>query len=315
MGWLLAHSFLVSMLLGLLGRSDALTPARIDFSVAKVEVAQAAEIVPTIIAPIIPSGPHKKDADSLGVQLTAKSAALVDTASGELLFSYGQDEPRSIASITKLMTALVVLDGHPDWNTKVTVEQSDFDMRGINTLKTGDVLTMRDLWNATLAGSINAGALALARSTGMTRDQFVAKMNAKAAALGMSHTNFADPSGYLPTNTSTALDIARLAYHALNADDIRLAVTRSQIDIRTETGDERHIPATNALLGSFLNDSPFHIIGGKTGYTEEAGYTLTMRAQQDKGDLIAVVLGSPTSDDRFQDMKSLLAWGFRTYEW
>lgn len=313
MGWLLVRSILLSAFLGLFGRADALRPLRLDFSLPVVEAARAAEAVPTVSA--LPEPPKKKDPDSLGVELTAKSAALVDTNSGALLFSYGHDRIVPIASITKLMTALVVLDAQPDWNATVTIAPEDFDMHGLTYLKAGDVLTKRDLWNAALSGSINAGALALAREAGMTRTQFVAKMNAKAAELGMTHTTFADPSGYLPQNVSTALDVARLAYHALNADDVRLAVTRSGIDIRTAQGENRHIPSTNELLGSFLNDGAFRIVGGKTGYTDEAGYTLVMRAQEGKGDLIAVVLDSPSSDARFQDMKSLLAWGFRTYEW
>lgn len=315
MGWLLVKNILLSAFLSLFGRADALRPLRLDFQLPIVQAAQAAEVTPTVPAPTLPEPPRKKDPDSLGVELTAKSAALVDTNSGALLFSYGHDQIVPIASITKLMTALVVLDAEPNWNATVTIAPEDFDMHGLTYLKVGDTLTMRDLWNAALSGSINAGALALAREAGMTRAQFVAKMNAKAAELGMAHTTFADPSGYLQQNVSTALDVARLAYHALNADDVRLAVTRSGIDIRTAQGENRHIPATNELLGSFLNDGAFRIVGGKTGYTDEAGYTLVMRAQEGKGDLIAVVLDSPSSDARFQDMKSLLAWGFRTYSW
>jgi D-alanyl-D-alanine carboxypeptidase len=101
----------------------------------------------------------------------------------------------------------------------------------------------------------------------------------------------------------------------LAEDRIRQAVTLKGVDFKTEAGDARHVPATDELLDSFLNAGDYGVVGGKTGFTDEAGYTMVLRATQGPGDIIAVILGSPTSDDRFQDAKSLLAWGFRTFEW
>jgi D-alanyl-D-alanine carboxypeptidase len=314
MSLMLVNSFLISLFIGLAGHGDFLHPASISFAPAKARPVVALQVAQPS-APIVAQPPRKKDADSLGVKLTAKSAALVDTKTGTLLFSYGQDQILPIASITKLMTALVLLDGPIDWNAKVTIQPSDFDYTGLLSIKAGDTMTTQDAWNTMLSGSVNAAAVALARSTGLSREQFVAKMNAKAQELGLAHTTFTDPTGYGASNVSTTLDLARLAWNALSNDQIRQAVTLKGVDYQTEAGDARHITATNELLDSYLNTGDYGVVGGKTGFTDEAGYTMVLRATQGPGDIIAVVLGSPTSDDRFQDAKSLLAWGFRTFEW
>jgi len=157
--------------------------------------------------------------------------------------------------------------------------------------------------------------MALSRSLGITREAFVARMNFKARELGLYHTTFTDPTGYMPQNVSTSVDVARLAYAALERPRVREALTRAELTVTTDAGDARRVPATNALLGSFLNEGEFSIVGGKTGYTEEAGYTLVLRATKGVADVIAVTLGSATSDDRFQDAKSLLFWGFKTFQW
>src|SRR5258708_3740825 len=115
MGWLLAHSFLLSALLGLFGRGDAMRPMRLDFNLPTAKVPGPAEAppVPPAPAPVMPQPPRKKDPDSLGVTLTAKSSALVDTKSGALLFSTGDDAIAPIASITKLMTAMGAMASSP----------------------------------------------------------------------------------------------------------------------------------------------------------------------------------------------------------
>jgi D-alanyl-D-alanine endopeptidase (penicillin-binding protein 7) len=251
----------------------------------------------------------------LGVKLTAPTAALVDTQSGEVLFSQGDDRVTSIASITKLMTALVLLDSSPDWEAPVTIESGDNAYEGIQYLKVGDTLSARDMFKVMLVGSANNAAMALSRSVGMSQEQFVAKMNSKARSLGLQHTVFVDPTGYLPDNKSAALEVARLAYAALSLPEVHDALTTKEFDVRTKAGAVRRVPSTDELLGSFLNQGDFQIVGGKTGYTQEAGYALVLRAKKGQADVIAVVLGSTDSAARFQDAKSLLFWGFKTFQW
>ncbi len=319
MAWFVFHALLISVFSGLTARADLFRPARLSWAAEPPRQAIAADVRGIETGPKDPgrraAGPKKISEDSLGVRLTAPAAALVDADSGAVLFSQGQDRVVPIASITKLMTAMVLLDADPDWEQPVAIAAEDQDKGGMPYLKTGDAMTLRDVFLTTLVGSANNGALALARSTGLTREQFVAKMNAAARALGLFHTRFADPSGYEPGNVSTAFDVARLAHFALERPEILDALTRKEYRFKTAAGAERLAPTTNALLASFLNEGEYVVVGGKTGYTEEAGYTLVMRARHGNADAIGVVLGSKTSEDRFQDLKSLLSWGFRNFDW
>jgi len=308
MATFLLHLLLLSVFAGVTGRTDLLRPPRVTLAAE----APVAEVEP---APAAPSGPRKLDPASLGVKLTAPSAALIDTRSGEVLFSQGDDRIVPIASITKLMTAMVLLDMEPDWDRMISVESGDNALSGIQYLRVGDRLPADELFDVMLVGSANNAAMALSRSLGAGREAFVARMNSKARELGLFHTSFVDPTGYGPENVSTSLDVARLAYAALERPRIREALTRTELVVRTEAGAERRVPATNELLTSFLNEGEFTIVGGKTGYTEEAGYTLVLRAKKGAADVIAVTLGSATSEDRFQDAKSLLFWGFKTFAW
>lgn len=309
MAWVLFSAILVSMFTGVAGVADVLRPTYVTFA-AETNVEEPA---PDTYGAM--EGPRKLDPDSLGVKLTAPSAALVDTRTGSVLFSEGSDRIVPIASITKLMTAMVVLDAKPDWDAVVTFQQADEEKEGIPYIVPGERLTVRDTFSTALIGSANNAALALTRSTGLSREEFVGRMNAKAKRLGLMHTSFSDPTGYDAENVSTALEVARLAFHALAYPEIREAMTRSEY-VFTSVGGVRHrIPATNVLLSSYMNDGEYAILGGKTGYTEEAGYTLTVRATKGDADAIGVVLGSPTIDDRFSDLKALLEWGFRTFEW
>jgi len=313
MAWLLLSTLLLSVFTGISATTDILRPSHLALTAEAKTVEEAADKGHEYGDL---QGPVKVDAESLGVKLTAPSSALIDTKTGKVLFAEGHDRIVPIASITKLMTAMVVLDTKPDWEALVTFVPADEEKEGIPYIGTGEKLTVRDTFYTALVGSANNAALALSRSTGLTQKQFAARMNLKARQLGLAHTWFSDPTGYDPENTSTALDVARLAFHALGHSEIQDAMTRTEYAFRSVAGVYHRIPATNQLLDSYLNEGEYQIIGGKTGYTDEAGYTLVIRASEEGGgDVIGVVLGSPTIDDRFQDLKSLLSWGFRTFEW
>lgn len=304
----LLHLLLTSVISGMTGRTDLLLQPRMTLAAENHAVVGASE-------PAEKQAPRKLDQASLGVKLTAPSAALIDTASGEVLFSQGDDRIVSIASITKLMTAMVILDAKPDWSKSVVLEPGDNALAGIQYLRVGDRLATDKFFDVMLVGSANNAAMALSRSMGMSRQDFVARMNSKARELGLFHTSFVDPTGYGAGNVSTSLDVARLSFIALERPKIREALASTEIVVRTEAGVERRVPATNQLLKSFLNEGEFSIIGGKTGYTEEAGYALVLRAKKGQADVISVTLGSSSSEERFQDAKSLLFWGFKTFAW
>lgn len=304
---ILLQFLLKTALSGVASRTDLLRPPAI---VLPAEAAPA-----PLEAGVKPKAPRKIDPESLGVKLTAPTAALIDARSGEVLFSQGDDRIVPIASITKLMTAMVLLDLKPDWQKEIVIEAGDNALEGIPYLRTGDRLPAKNLFDVMLVGSANNAAMALSRSAGISREAFVEKMNAKARELHLAHTAFADPTGYKPGNRSVALDVARLAAAAFHHPEIREALTKREVVVKTALGATRRVPATDELLGSFLNQGEFQIVGGKTGYTEEAGYTLVLRAKKGDADVISVTLGSRTSEDRFQDGKSLLFWGFKTFQW
>lgn len=309
MGWFLLTSILISVFTGIAGTTDIFRPTHVSFAAEADMEADPPDTYGGM------EGPKKIDPDSLGVVLTAPSAALVDTKTGAVLFAQGTDRIVPIASITKLMTAMVFLDTDPDWDATVTFIPADEEKEGIPYVSTGETLTLRDAFRTALVGSANNAALAISRSTGLSRADFVARMNAKAKRLGLMHTSFTDPTGYDPTDASTALEVSRMAFHAFGYPEIRDALERESYDFISVGGVRHHIPATNILLSSYLNTGEYRIVGGKTGYTDEAGYTLTVRARKGEADAIGVVLGSPTIDDRFQDLKALLTWGFETFSW
>ena len=310
MAWFVLSTLLISFFTGLSATTDILRPLSLDLSLDIQPVfAETIDLEDNF------QGPRKIVAESLGVELRSRSSVLIDTRSGSILFSKGQDKIVPIASITKLVMAMVFLDTDPDWDASVTIIASDLEKEGIPYIGLGETLTVRDAFYTAMVGSANNTALAITRSTGMSEEEFVAKMNSKARQLELFHTNFSDPTGYDQENSSTALDVARMMFHALSYPELKDALTRKEYRFKTAQGFKRYVPATNALLSSYLNEGEYEIVGGKTGYTDEARYTLVVRAIHGDADVIGIVLGSPTIDDRFQDLKSLLAWGFRTFSW
>jgi D-alanyl-D-alanine carboxypeptidase (penicillin-binding protein 5/6) len=262
------------------------------------------------------AAPVKKDDSRLGVETSAKAVAVVDWLTGTPLFEKNAGDPLPIASITKLMTALVVLDREPDWNAETTYLGSDERPGGIPYLAPGERIAVGDLFNLSLVASANGATVALARSTGLSAQDFVAEMNAKAAELGMESARFADPTGLDPANVASARDVAVLIRHALDREMIHDAVMRRTYEFTALSGRPHAVRNTDELLGSFLDAEPYRFLGGKTGFLHEAGYCFGAAAENgDKGRVIAVVLGAPTKEQRFREVKSLLYWAFDAYSW
>lgn len=266
--------------------------------------------------PAIPPGPTKKDPNRLGVETTAKASVIVDWATGASLFEKDADTPYPIASITKLMTALVVVGNSPDWQKEVETLASDERPGGIPYLVPGERVTVENLFNVSLVASGNGATVSLARSTGMTPEEFVAKMNDAAAKIGMTHAKFVDPTGLDPENVASARDVAVLIRTALANPEIQAAVMRQSYAFRAKTGLNHAVRSTDELLGSFLDTAPYKFMGGKTGYLEEAGYCFAANAENGSGNrVIAVVLGAPSKDLRFKEVKTLIYWAFDAYAW
>lgn len=262
------------------------------------------------------TGPQKKRSESLGIVTTAKSALVIDKETGAVLFKKNVDEKLPIASLTKLMTALVFLDVMSDWNKKIELQKEDEKEGGIFYARAGEEVKVKDLFNMMLVGSVNNAAYALVRSTGLPQEEFVARMNEKAQMLGLNSTHFVDPAGLEPANVSTAVDIAMLLSYVLEEDEIQKAVIQKEYIFSPQNFQKTYyVKNTNELLWSFLNKEPYQIIGGKTGYLDEAKYNLALEVKKDGEEIIVVVLGSETIKDRFQEVKGLAVWAFDSYKW
>ncbi|MDD5749321.1 MAG: serine hydrolase [Patescibacteria group bacterium] len=264
-----------------------------------------------VISPSQEKIPHKEDNLSLGVKMTAQSAAVMDKNTGIILWQKNAQTVRPIASISKLMTALVFLEYNPGWNETITMTREDETVGASNDLLRGEVVTVRDLFYLALISSDNNSAKALARSTGLSQEEFVVQMNKKSADFGLKNTKFAEVTGLNENNVSTALEVLELAKIAFANQEIKNALSRRTYDLKTLSGQERKIYSTNHLLGGYLD-----ISAGKTGYIGAAGYCLVAEAQnKDKNTIISVVLGSAANEDRFRDLKVLTAWTFDNYSW
>lgn len=254
--------------------------------------------------------------ESLGIALTARSAIVIDVESGTPLFDKQFDVSASIASLTKLMTALVFLEHNPGWDKVITLEKRDERPGSSPRLYRGDEVLVRDLFYASLVSSDNNSTIALVRSTGYDEPAFVALMNQKARQWGLSNTMFLDPTGLNDGNVSTALDISRLIFHAMLSEDIRHATTRRSYNVSARNSNQvRKLYTTDRLLESYINNE-YEIKGGKTGFTTEAGSCLGVMVGDKRGrEIIVVVMGSQNNVQRFTEVKALTEWTFENYEW
>ena len=225
----------------------------------------------------------------------ARNAIVLDPATGEVLFEKNSDRSVPIASLTKLMTIMVLLEQKPDLSREVEVTRAEMRGAGHSQLRNSELVTLEDLLHMALMCSDNVATRVLARESGVSADDFLARMNRKAIELGMTHTRFVEFTGLDERNVSTAADVARLLHAAADVELIReISTTRSYAFRSTRRRHE--VRNTNRLLYS-----RYEILGGKTGFISEAGYCLATWIRTQSRDLIAVVLGAPTNATRFAD--------------
>lgn len=279
-----------------------------------------APLNPEAVRPALPAYPSQppvpvlKTAHQSPPAVSASSAVVFDVNSRKVLYDKNPDEISAIASITKLMTALVALEQKPDFSSVYTVARGDRREGGRIFLFLGDRVTIDDLFHAILVGSGNSETIALVHALGMTEADFVAKMNAKAASLGLRKTTFADPVGLDERNTSTAYELIEIVRAAMAQERIRQAVTQASYTFTTEQGSRRVIESTDTLL---TEDSDYHVIGGKTGYIGSAGFCFVGKFTDQNGTrpLVSVVLGSHSVTSRFSETDALVRWAYENYEW
>ncbi len=241
--------------------------------------------------------------------ISAKAAGLFDTKSEKFLFNHNIDQPLPIASITKLMTAVIVTE-KLDPNATLTIAAEDVNVDGHGAdLAKDEKIGAHDLLKIMLIKSSNDAASSFATLAKTQGIDFVAAMNAKAQELGMTNTHFLDPAGLDDNAHSTVRDLVRL-YSYINDKhkDIWEILRMKSDDIASVSGIQHHVVSTDQLLGLIP-----HIIGGKTGYTDLALGTMSLMVLQAPDDnLISIVLGS---NDRFGETQKLIEWAKTGYRW
>jgi D-alanyl-D-alanine endopeptidase (penicillin-binding protein 7) len=245
--------------------------------------------------------------ESPKLKIRAKSAILIDLISGEVLARKNEDEVRSIASLTKLATAILFLETDTDMFDVVTITREDKSGAGRSRLYTGMKLTVYDLFHIMLISSDNVAARALARSTGFTNDEFAQRMNELANSLNLTHTAFAEPTGLDAGNVSTASEVAILFKYALDYPMISEAISRRNFTYKALNRERQYIAYnTNRML--YRSD----VFGGKTGYIKPSGYCLALRVDDENRHLGALILGSTSNRNRYRDAVRLLACAKKT---
>jgi D-alanyl-D-alanine endopeptidase (penicillin-binding protein 7) len=248
---------------------------------------------------------NKKAKKPEELYLRSAVALVQDASSGEIMFAKNQDVVLPIASITKLMTAMVILDAKVDLAQRVVISDEDYDtVKGTRSrLRAGTVLTRDELLLLALMASENRAAFALGRTAPGGTEAFVAAMNAKARALGMNDTRYVDPTGLNSANVSSAHDLALLVAAAHEYPLIRQYSTRDNATV-SAFGRPLAFRNTNGLV----RNSGWEIGLSKTGYISEAGRCLVMRVKMASREVIVVLLDSWGKLSRIGDATRIKKW-------
>ena len=236
-------------------------------------------------------------------RVRAAAAVVYNPETHEIVWESGALKQRPIASITKVMTAMVLLDQSPDLMRDVVISREDVRRASTTYLRRNERVTLDDLLHLALIASDNAAARVLARASGLGTRVFVEEMNRKAMDMGLSATQFVDPAGLHEDNISTPYDVARLITQASNEPLLARIMRTSSHRMRTSRRGLT-VRNTNRLLRGR------HVIeGGKTGYIDEAGYCLATVVRLPGSDPLAVVvLGAGTNSGRFSEVRRLVDW-------
>jgi D-alanyl-D-alanine endopeptidase (penicillin-binding protein 7) len=251
--------------------------------------------------------PHFKmdDCGSLVPDIQAAAAIIYNPENGQVLWESNSTDKRSIASITKVMTAVVFLENDPDLTQEVVIQRSDVRAASTTYLRAGYKLTTGDLLHLLLIASDNAAARALARVSPHGSEGFIDRMNEKAIELGLEATSYADPSGLLADNVSSAYDMAKLI--AFVSGDERISSVMRKPYYSINVGRRQiNVHSTNQLVMRGDVD----VQAGKTGFISKAGYCLAtlLRLPEGGPQVAVVVLGAKSNAGRFWETRHLFNW-------
>ena len=245
--------------------------------------------------------------DPVKLRLASANVLILDAQDGRRMYAKAADEVTPIASLTKLMTAMVVLDANPSLDDSMAVDMDDFDyVKGSRSrLRMGATLTRGEMLRLALMSSENRAASSLARYYPGGNAAFVAAMNAKAATLGMTRTRFEDPTGLSPNNVSTANDLALMVSAAAQYPLIRDYTTTPTHFVEVQpTGQLLGFNNSNALVKNVAWDIQLQ----KTGYIREAGRCVVMLATIASRPMVIVLLDSLGKYTRLGDAQRVKYW-------
>ena len=254
-------------------------------------------------------------AEDLKLAENAKSAILIEASTGEILFEKNADERLVPASMTKMMSMLVIIEaienGDLKWNQEIQVSENASSMGGSQILlETGEKMSVRDLFKGVAIASGNDAVVALAEAVAGTEDAFVQKMNDKAKELGLKNTNFKNPHGLDTANHySSARDMSLIAKELVKHEKVLEFTSVYEDYLRENTDRKIWLVNTNKLVRFYDG-----VDGLKTGFTEGAGYCLTATAKKDGMRVIAVVMGEADSKMRNQEVSEMLDYAFAQYK-
>ena len=249
--------------------------------------------------------------------ITVKSAMAIDEDSNEIFWEKNATSTLPLASLTKLIAMKVFLDTRPSLDKVVSYSTKDeeynyqyvkkWESAKIN-LKDGDTLTVEDLVYSSLVGSANNAIETLVRVSGLNRDDFIRKMNDTVKDWGTNSTRFVEPTGLAPENVSSVQDYAIITKEVFRHPIIQKTSTMAEYKFATINTEKSHrVKNTNKII--FQNK--YNIIGSKTGYLDEAGYCLMIRAEKNGRKIIVVTFGADSRATSFQETEDLLKYSFR----
>lgn len=268
-----------------------------------------------ILFPIYIKAEEEQEAPSLNLAESAKSGIMIEASTGEILFEKNSHERLHPASMTKIMTMLLVIEsinkGVFDWDDIVTVSANASGMGGSQILlETGEKMSVRDLFKGVAIASGNDASVALAEKVAGTEELFVNMMNERAKELGLENTNFKNSHGLDAANHySSSYDMAVMAKELVKYDEVLQYTSIYEEYLRADTDRKVWLVNTNKLVRFYDG-----VDGLKTGFTSEAGYCLTATAKKNNMRIITVVMGEPDSKTRNAEISEMLDYAFAQYE-
>ena len=254
-------------------------------------------------------------ADDLNLTKNAKSSILIEASTGEIIHSKNENEKLAPASMTKIMSLILIMEEIEKGNLKldeiITVSENASKMGGSQIfLEANEKMSVDDLLKGICVGSANDAVVALAERISGSEEAFVFKMNEKAKKMGLKNTNFKNATGLDTANHySSAYDMATMARELVRHKKILEYSGIYETYLRQNTNKKFWLVNTNKLIKTYDG-----MDGLKTGYTKEAGYCLTATAKRGDMRLIAVAMGEETSKIRNEEISKMLDYGFNTYE-